>query len=112
MKVRILAKVFEERDHILTWFKGRPVLVVKRPEGLYAIDAVCAHMGCALLTEVDGYYAVCPAHKAKYDIRTGEMVEKPVVRPEVPCEFEAIKPPLKRYKARITEDGFLDLEEA
>ena len=109
MKVRVHVHAFEERNSLLIWLNGRPVLVVKDGNKFYGMDAVCAHMGCAILSEVHGTTAICPAHGAKYDITTGEMIEKPNVRPEIPCEQEQIKLPLKTYKVKVGEDGLLDI---
>lgn len=109
-RVNILVKVFEQRNWIITWVNNRPILVVKYGDRFYGMDAVCAHMGCALLTDVEGYIVTCPAHKAKYNVMTGEMVQKPIVRPDAPCEYENIKVPLKTYKVNVTQDGFLEIE--
>ncbi len=109
MKVRVHVHAFEERNSLLIWLKGRPVLVVKDGDKLYGMDAVCAHMGCAILSEVNGTTAMCPAHGAKYDVTNGKMIEKPNVKPEIPCEQEQIKLPLKTYKVTVGEDGLLDV---
>jgi len=86
------------------------VLVVKDGESLYGMEAICAHMGCAILSEVKGRVAICPAHGAKYDIVTGNMIEKPIVRPEEPCELENISLPLRIYRVSVDKDGFLNIE--
>lgn len=110
MKIRIHSQVFEKRNSLLVWYNSRPILIVKEANNYYAMDAVCAHMGCALLSEVEGTVAVCPAHGAKYDVKTGELIEKPKVKPEVPCEFENIKIPLKTYKVSVAPDGLLEIQ--
>mgnify|MGYP001770689823 FL=1 len=106
----ILVKVFERRNSVITWVDGKPILIVKYGDNYYGMYAVCAHMGCALLTDVNGYIATCPAHLAKYDVRTGEMIEKPQVRPDTPCEYADIKTPLPTYRVRVTQDGFLEVD--
>ena len=106
----ILVKVFERRNSVITWIDGKPILIVKYGDNYYGMHAVCAHMGCALLTDVNGYIATCPAHLAKYDVRTGEMIEKPQVRPDVLCEYSDIRAPLPTYKVRVTQDGFLEVD--
>ncbi len=106
----ILVKVFERRNSVITWVDGKPILIVKYGDNYYGMHAVCAHMGCALLTDVNGYIATCPAHLAKYDVRTGEMIEKPQVRPDTPCEYADIKTPLPTYRVRVTQDGFLEVD--
>ena len=109
MKVKIHTMVFEKRDSLLIWYNSKPLLIVKNEGKFYAMEAICAHMGCALLSEVNGTTAVCPAHGAKYDVRTGELIEKPVVKPEVPCESERLKIPLKTYNVSVSADGFLEI---
>lgn len=110
MKVRIHVHTFEGRNSILIWLKGRPVLIVKHGDRFYGMDAVCAHMGCALLTEVNGTTVTCPAHGARYDVRTGELIEKAHIRPEVMCEQENVTLPLKTYRVSVGEDGLLEVE--
>mgnify|MGYP001773122893 CR=1 FL=1 len=110
MRIRISTKVFERENSIITWVNNRPVLVAKVEGRLYAMDAVCAHMGCALLTKVNGYTVTCPAHEAQYDIRTGQLIAKAKIRPEEGCETENITPPLKTYQASETSDGFIELK--
>jgi len=111
-KVRIHIHSFEGRNSMIIWLGGRPVLVVRDGDRFYGMDAVCAHMGCALLSEARGTIAICPAHGAKYDVRTGQMVEPPQIKPEVPCEQEEIRVPLRTYRVTVGPDGLLDVEPA
>ena len=85
------------------------MLVAKCDGKLYAMDAVCAHMGCALLTEASGPIAVCPAHEARYDVRTGELVEPAKIKPEIPCEAEELRLPLRTYRV-AEKDGLIEVE--
>ncbi|MFP3132585.1 MAG: Rieske 2Fe-2S domain-containing protein [Nitrososphaeria archaeon] len=94
---------------LLIWHNSKPLLIVKTDEKFYAMEAICAHMGCALLSEVNRTTAVCPAHGAMYDVRTGELIEKPVVKPEVSSESESLKIPLKTYNFSVSADGFLEI---
>lgn len=55
---------FEKRNSVITWVDNKPILVVKYGDNYYGMLAICAHMGgCALLTDVNGYVATCPAHQ-------------------------------------------------
>ncbi len=108
-KVSISTRVFARRSSILTWVNRRPVLVAKVGDGLYAMDAVCAHLGCAVLTEANGPQVTCPAHEAVWDIRTGALVAEPKIKPEMPCEEDAVKVPLRTYAVR-ERDGFLEVD--
>lgn len=108
-KVSISTRVFSRRSSILAWVNHRPVLVAKVGDVIYAMDAVCAHLGCALLAEVDGSQVTCPAHEAIWDIRTGALVAEPKIHPEMPCEEEALRVPLRTYPARERE-GFVEID--
>ena len=108
-RISLSTRVFEGRTSVVTWIQGRPVLVAKVDDELYAMDAVCAHMGCALLTEVDEHVATCPAHRAKYDVRTGAILERATVRPEQPCCEESLSIPLRTYRVR-DEEGLLAID--
>ncbi len=108
-KITISTKVFEKTDSIVTWIDKRPVLIAKYNGKYYGLDAVCAHMGCAILDTVKNGHAVCPAHGAEYDITSGEKVKDAFVRPEAPCEYDESRIPLKTYNVREKE-GFLEIE--
>ncbi len=108
-RVSISTRVFSRRSSVLTWINRRPVLVAKVGDEIYAMDAVCAHMGCALLTEVSGPQVTCPAHEAVWDVRTGALVSEPKIKPEMPCEEEGLKAPLRTYPAR-EHDGFVEID--
>lgn len=104
------SRLFEHRSSVVTWFRGRPVLVARVDGQLYGLDAVCAHMGCALLTDVEGKEAVCPAHGARYDLATGRLTEPARVRPETPCAQEAVRVPLRTYRVRENDQGMLEID--
>jgi len=108
-KISVSTKIFEKENHFIAWVNGRPILVAKYEGKYFAMDAVCAHMGCALLERVSGKVAECPAHGAKYDITSGERIAEARIRPEVPCEYDSISLPLRTYKVRES-DGFLDID--
>jgi len=111
-KISVLAKIFDERNHAVVMVNNVPVLIVKYNGKFYAMDARCPHMGCGVLSEVqDGHIAVCPLHKAKFDVLTGDMVSPPIVMPERPCEFNReLHPPLKRYGVRVSPEGLLEID--
>ncbi len=108
-RVSISTRVFSRRNSILTWISRRPVLVAKVGERFYAMDAVCAHLGCAVLTEASGVQVTCPAHEAVWDVRTGALVAEPKIKPEMPCEEETLSVPLRTYAVR-EHDGFLEID--
>ena len=63
---------------------ARPVLVPDRPvficrdrDGLYAISAVCTHLGCIIGSSKEGF--LCPCHGSRYD-PTGKVIGGPAPR--------------------------------
>lgn len=108
-RVSISTRVFSKRSSILTWVNHRPVLVAKVDGHLYAMDAVCAHLGCAVLPEAIGVQVTCPAHEAVWDVRTGGLLAEPKIKPEMPCEQEALRAPLRTYPVR-EQDGFIEVD--
>jgi nitrite reductase/ring-hydroxylating ferredoxin subunit len=108
-RVSISTRIFSRRSSVVTWINRRPVLLAKVGDRIWAMDAVYAHLGCALLTEVNGAQATCPAHEAVWDIRTGALVAEPKIKPELPCEEEGLRAPLRTYPAREV-DGFVEVD--
>ena len=55
---------------------GRKILLARVGGTLYAIDAVCSHMGGELPKgKLDSYVVICPRHGAQYDVKTGKLVK-------------------------------------
>lgn len=102
-------RLFEHRSSVVTWVGSRPVLIARVEGKLYAMDAVCAHMGCALLTEAKEHVATCPAHEARYDVRTGALLEAAKIKPDIPCEEEELRIPLRTYPV-AERDGLLEVD--
>ena len=109
-RVGISSRAFEGRNAYVSWVDGRPILVTKYNGSYYAMNAICAHRGCVLLTEVEGNIATCAAHGAKYDVTTGALIEKPQVHPDAPCEYSESKTPLETYRIRETTEGSLEVD--
>ena len=61
---------------------GREILLCRTAEGLYAVDNLCTH-GAARLCEgkLKGQRILCPLHGAAFDVRSGEALSRPAVRP-------------------------------
>lgn len=53
--------------------------VFSSPEGLYAVSAVCTHLGCIVSRDEDGGYH-CPCHGSRFDSE-GTVVSGPAPRP-------------------------------
>jgi len=52
--------------------------------GLYAISAVCTHLGCIVFAEGDGFF--CPCHGSRFDSK-GNNVSGPAPRPLLDLEL-------------------------
>jgi 3-phenylpropionate/trans-cinnamate dioxygenase ferredoxin subunit len=57
--------------------EGTGVLVYHLEDGFYASQSSCTHMFAPLARGriVDGCKVQCPLHRARFDIRTGEVVD-------------------------------------
>jgi 3-phenylpropionate/trans-cinnamate dioxygenase ferredoxin subunit len=51
---------------------GADILVIRTRAGIFAVRAVCPHLGRSLAdARIRGRYLVCPAHGRRYHVRTG-----------------------------------------
>lgn len=72
-----LAKVPENRPYAV-FPAGLPVLLVRRGDGVFALENRCSHMGCPLTAgRLDGDTLQCPCHDWRFDIRTGRFLDAP-----------------------------------
>ncbi len=82
--------------------KGQRVSICNTGETFYAVEDCCTHDDGPLGDgELDGCAIECPRHGARFDIRTGEVLQMPAVFP------------IKTFETRI-ENGrvLVKLEEA
>jgi nitrite reductase/ring-hydroxylating ferredoxin subunit len=58
---------------------GRTLLVANVDGAFFAMDGICSH-GFADLSRgrLDGFMVECPRHFARYDVRDGKLVRRPV----------------------------------
>jgi len=58
-------------------FDGTGVLVFHLEDGFYATQSTCTHMFAPLVRGkiVDECKIQCPFHRARFDIRTGEVID-------------------------------------
>lgn len=55
---------------------GRVILVANLDGQFYAMDGTCSHQFANLaLGSRDGFVIICPLHGARFDIRTGKVVQ-------------------------------------
>jgi len=73
-------------------FPEQRLWVYRDAEGLYAMSAVCTHLGCIVSAEDGGYF--CPCHGSRFNVQ-GEPLSGPAPRP------------LKYLQLSISPDGQL-----
>jgi cytochrome b6-f complex iron-sulfur subunit len=56
------------------------IYLVRAEEGLFALSAVCTHLGCLTAWNQDLGIIACPCHGSKFT-RTGEKIEGPAPEP-------------------------------
>jgi cytochrome b6-f complex iron-sulfur subunit len=58
------------------------IYIVHGPEGIYAMSAVCTHLGCLTAWKQELGIVACPCHGSKFN-RDGSKIEGPAPRPLV-----------------------------
>jgi apoptosis-inducing factor 3 len=82
------------------------VLLVRLPSGIFAVDAICPHLG-GLLADgtLSGQKLTCPEHGAVFDVTNGSVVADPFgVEPP-----EGAVAPIGSYPTRI-EAGMVEVD--
>ena len=88
--VKVVATKDIEPSQMKAVEAGDENICVVNVEGkYYAIGNVCTHRG-GLLADgtLEGYEVECPLHGAKFDIRTGEVINPPAGTPESAYEVK------------------------
>ena len=79
---------------------GKPIMLLYLADKVYALHDKCTHMGASLSKgSIEGEAVKCRIHGAKFDVKTGEVVEK--------AHVGFIKMPTKKtvtFKTEIKED--------
>ena len=87
-------KVAETKDvqasqMIAVEVNGEKVCIANVDVRYYAIGNVCTHMGGPLAEgKLEEHVVQCPWHGSRFDIRTGEVVRPPAIRPEPTYEVK------------------------
>ena len=72
---------------------GRPVLLCRTKDGVYALDDICTHAYARLHEgRLRGTRLICPLHGASFDVRDGRVLGAPATRP------------LPRHDTRVVDD--------
>ncbi len=78
----------------VTFIQDQQVYIVRVSEGIYAVSAVCTHLGCITQWNTQDNLIECPCHGSKFQ-RNGTKVAGPAPRP------------LPHFAIRLTPDGQL-----
>lgn len=78
-------------------FAGGTYIVVRTENGVFALSAVCTHLGCLVNWEADAREIVCPCHAARFDLN-GNVIGGPAPKP------------LQKIKATIV-NGNIEIKE-
>ncbi|RMG60506.1 MAG: ubiquinol-cytochrome c reductase iron-sulfur subunit [Deltaproteobacteria bacterium] len=71
-------------------FRGDKVIVVRTGDRVYALSAVCTHLGCIVMYKKEGFIS-CPCHGGKFDLNGSVLAGPP-------------PSPLRVYDARVAGD--------
>ena len=60
---------------------GTPILLIKQPGKIFAIDNRCPHKACGFSNgTLDGLVIVCPCHDWRFNLETGEYEDDPLLK--------------------------------
>ena len=61
---------------------GREVLLCHTSGGVFAVDNICSHADARLCEgKLKGQKIICPLHGAAFDVRDGNALTRPAVKP-------------------------------
>lgn len=67
----------------------KKILLANVNGNYFAIGDVCTHRGCSLSKgELQGETVVCPCHGSIFDLKTGNFIRGPTVKPEPEYELK------------------------
>ncbi|MGA1825254.1 MAG: ubiquinol-cytochrome c reductase iron-sulfur subunit [bacterium] len=79
-------------------YRGKPIVVINTSSGIYALSAVCTHLGCIVNWDAASGTLICPCHKAVYDLQ-GNVLSGPAPKPLFTLEANLIKEKIVIKKA-------------
>lgn len=83
----------------VTYIPEQQVYIVRSQQGLWALSAICTHLGCITQWKPDANMIACPCHGSKFR-PTGNKIEGPAPRP------------LSRLSLTLTADGELMVDKS
>ncbi len=87
-----------EGERLFFELEGQPIVLFSIKNVFYATGDVCSHDGGDIgQGELEGFEIICPRHGARFDIRTGRVLQLPAVK-DIP-----------HYPVRVNENGFLEV---
>ncbi len=67
-------------DGVVRFYKDNKAFVIGGTTGVYALSAVCTHLGCITRYKSDEKAIACPCHGSRYDLE-GNVTHGPAPRP-------------------------------
>lgn len=67
-------------DGTVRFNKDQKAYVIGGPTGVYALSAVCTHLGCITRYRSDENVIACPCHGSRFDLE-GNVIHGPAPRP-------------------------------
>lgn len=67
-------------DGVVRFNKEQKAYVIGAPAGVFALSAVCTHLGCITRFRLDERVIACPCHGSRFDLE-GNVVHGPAPRP-------------------------------
>ena len=67
-------------EGVVRFNKEKKAYVIGAPGGVYALSAVCTHLGCITRFRSDERVIACPCHGSRFDLE-GNVVHGPAPRP-------------------------------
>lgn len=81
----------------VTYLQDQQVYVVRTEKGLWAMSAVCTHLGCITQWKPESNLIACPCHGSKFE-KDGKVQAGPAPRA------------LPHFAVRLTADGALEVD--
>lgn len=85
----ILADAIPENSGVVGILNNKNTILIKKEGKLYALSAVCTHLGCSVKWDNEQNLIKCPCHGAKFDLN-GRILSGPPPKPLELIKIEVI----------------------